>query len=250
MIGMNFLKNCVIQINSDMGKVLFLKPTKEGNPDWGEVFTIEYHPLGQPFISGMRFDGIKVDFMIDTGMGATGALHRVIFKEIVSKNKIKTAKTLAATAGGIIQPLATRFDKLTLGPFKYKNLIFYSGDFSSVGLSFLSRHIVSLDFPNDRLYLKKGKQFEKIDEVDMSGLHLLRISDKTVVHSVDESSPAEKVGIRANDVILKVNNKDANTYDIGEIGELLISGDKRKITMTIKRGDAVEEVSFLLEKKM
>jgi C-terminal processing protease CtpA/Prc len=121
---------------------------------------------------------------------------------------------------------------------------------SHLGLSFLSRHIVTLDFPNNRIYLKKGKGFKKDDETDMSGLHLLRISNQTVVYSVDEGSPAQKAGIRANDIILKVGDKDANTYDILELRRLLRSGVKHKILMTIKQNDDVKDVSFLLKKKI
>jgi len=50
---------------------------------------------------------------------------------------------------------------------------------------FLSRHIVTFEFQNKRIYLKKGEDFKKIDETDMSGLHLLRISNQTLVYSVD-----------------------------------------------------------------
>jgi len=35
-----------------------------------------------------------------------------------------------------------------------------------------------------------------------------------------------------------------------ELRRVLMSGDGRKITMTIKRGDNVKEVSFLLKKKI
>jgi len=114
----------------------------------------------------------------------------------------------------------------------------------------LSRHLVTFDFPNNRIYLKKGKDFKKIDEADMSGLHLLRISNNTIVHSVDEGSPAQKAGIEAKDVILKIGNEGVNIYNMWKLRRILKSRDKRKITMTIRRGDDVKEVSFLLEKKI
>jgi hypothetical protein len=60
-----------------------------------------------------------------------------------------------------------------------------------LGLSFLSRHIVTFDFPNGRVYFEKGKEYKKVDETDMSGLHLLRISNETFVYSVDEGDIAK-----------------------------------------------------------
>ena len=84
----------------------------------------------------------------------------------------------------------------------------------------------------------------------MSGLHILLISNNVVVHSVDADSPSSEAGIQANDIILKVNNKDANTYGMFELRDVLMSGDKQKITMTIKRDDEIKEVSFLLRRNI
>lgn len=250
-IGMNFLKKYIVQIDFDKGTLSFLQPLQNHHPRWGNELSISYNPLGIPQITGNILDGIKVDFMIDTGaIGAAGALDSKIFEEILSKKEIRTSEALVATASGIVRSREARIGNLSVGSFEYEKLIFGEGNWSYLGLSFLSRHIVTFDFSNSRMYLEKGKEFKKNDETDMSGLHLLRISNKTVVYSVDEGSPAQKAGIRANDVILKVGNKDANTYDMWELRRLLMSGDGRKIMMIIKHGDDVKEVSFLLQKKI
>jgi len=249
-IGMNFLKNYVVQMDFDKGKLLFLKPATTKNPDWGQAFEIEYYPIGIPFISGIILNDIKVDFMIDTGNNGTVILRYFIFEKIVSGNQIKTSNTLAETAAGTVRCRSARMGNLSIGSFEYQGLIFDEGNFNALGLSFFSRHLVTFDFPNNRIYLKKGKKFEEVDEVDMSGLHLLRISNKTVVYSVDQGSPAQRAGIRANDVILKVNDEDAKAYDIWELRRLLKSGDRYKIKMTIKTDDDVKEVSFLLKKQI
>ena len=68
--------------------------------------------------------------------------------------------------------------------------------------------------------------------------------------NADIDSPAKNAGIQDNDVILKVNGSEANAYGIGELRRLLKSEDKRKITMAIKRGDDIKEVSFLLKKRI
>jgi membrane-associated protease RseP (regulator of RpoE activity) len=162
----------------------------------------------------------------------------------------KTSEDIVQSAGGLIQEISFRIDDLSVGRLQYKGLILDVSNASRLGLGFLSRHIVTFDFSNSKIYLKKGKEFKKTDEADMSGLHLLRISNKTIVHSVDKNSPAEKAGIKANDIILSVGNKDANKYDMWKLRRLLKSSDKQKVTMTIKHGTYVKEVSFFLEKKI
>jgi len=250
-IGLNFLRIYVVQIDFDKGAVSFLQPIRGQNPDWGEELEIKYDSIGWPHITGNIHNGIKVDFVIDTGNNSTGDLGSKIFKEIISaKKEMETSETLAATAAGTIRLREARITDLRVGSFEYRDLIFGEGILSCLGLSFLSRHLVTFDFPNHRIYLKKGKDFKKIDEADMSGLHLLRISNKTIVHSVDDGSPAQKAGIEAKDVILKIGNEGVNTYNMWKLRRILKSKDKRKITMTIRRGDDLKEVSFLLEKKI
>jgi hypothetical protein len=249
-IGMNFLRRYVIQIDFDKGTLSFLQTAKGQHPNWGIELAIWYNSLGLPFIKSSILKNINVDFIIDTASNSTGGLGSDIFKQILSEKELTTSEALIATASGVIQKREVRIDSISVGSFEYEKLIFSEANWSYLGLLFLSRHIVTLDFPNSRMYLRKGKEFKKGDETDMSGLHLLRISNQTVVYSVDEDSPAHKAGIRSKDIILKADEKDANTYNIYDLRRLLMSEDKRNITMTIKHGDDVKDVSFLLKKKI
>lgn len=249
-IGMNFLKNYVVQIDFDNGRLSFSKPMGKRGSALGKEFAINDNTLGMPQIKGNILDGIKVDFIIDTGLNATGTLERKISRAVLSKRNLKTSDTLVATLSGTVRSRDIRIDSISFGSFQYRDLIFGEGSVNNLGLDFLSRHLVTFDFPNNRIYLKKGKGFEKTEEADMSGLHLLNVLNKVIVYSIDESSPAQKAGIKTGDIILKVGDKDANTYDMWELRRLLRSGDKQKITMTIKSGDGIKDVSFLLKKKI
>ena len=251
LLGMNLLKKYIVQIDFDKGTLLFLQPEERQHSRWGNELSISYNSLGIPMITGNIYDSIKVDFWIDTGAtNSTGGLSSDIFDQILSEKELNTSEELIATASGIVRSREARIGNLFVGSFEYQDLIFAEANWSHLGMLFLSRHIVTFDFPNSRIYLKKGKEFKKNDETDMSGLHLLRISKQTVVYSVDEGSPAQKAGIRANDIILKIDNKDANTYDMSVLRRLLMSQDKHKILMTIKQSDDVKDVSFLLKKKI
>jgi hypothetical protein len=249
-LGMNFLKEYVVQIDFDKGKLLFIQPTDSPDPGWGEELVISYCSLGAPYITGTVIGNVDVDFLIDTGLTYTGDLETKIFKEVLKDRVTKTSEDTIHVAGNLIQEISFRTDDLSVGSFQYKGLILNVSNASRLGLGFLSRHIVTFDFPNSRIYFKKGKDFKKTDEADMSGLHLLRMSNKTIVHSVDKNSPAEKAGIKANDIILSVGNKDANKYDMWKLRRLLKSGDRQEVTMKIERSTDVREVSFLLEKKI
>ena len=249
-LGMDFLKHHVIQIDFDKVRLAFLQKIEASSISLGQDFEIIYHQRGSTQIRGKILGQLDVDFMIDSGNNSTGNLDSGTFAVLLGKNNVQVSEALVSTPSGLVKKRQVRVGSLTIGPFKYRDLIFGEGNFNSLGLDFLSRHLVTFDFPKGRIYLKKGSQFNKIDEEDMSGLHLLRISGKTVVHIVDEASPAGNAGIIAGDIIVKVEGKEAQSYDMGQLRQLLKSEDGRSITMTIQRDDDLKKVVFVLKKKV
>jgi hypothetical protein len=256
-IGMSFLKKYVIQIDYNEGKLFFIEPKSDkgissflqlqsgANPDWGEKLKIKYNSGGIPHIRGNVLNGGKTYFTIDTGASIPKLLESKVFKNVIKHKEIQASGKPNENISG-----ATRIEKLTFGSLEYERLIFNEGKRSLLGTPFLSRHIVTFDFPHNAIYLKKGKAFDRVDEIDMTGLHLIRVSNETTVHSVDENSPAYEAGLRGGDIILKVNNKDGNEYSRWELSRLKKSGDGDKITMTIKRGDEVKTVTLILRRKV
>ncbi|MHC4546377.1 MAG: retropepsin-like aspartic protease [Planctomycetota bacterium] len=74
LLGMNFLKKYIVQIDYDNGTLLFLQPRQKRHSGWGNELSISYNSLGIPTITGNIYDSIKVDFRIDTGANSTGGL--------------------------------------------------------------------------------------------------------------------------------------------------------------------------------
>jgi S1-C subfamily serine protease len=126
-----------------------------------------------------------------------------------------------------------------------KGAVVRTGDTDLLGLGFWSRHIVTFDFPNRVIYLRQGARFKEPDRYDLSGLHLLRINGATVVHSVDDGSPAANAGIRAKDVIVKINHQTTAKQRLFAIRRLL-SVEGHEVAMTVKHGDEDFEVAFSL----
>jgi C-terminal processing protease CtpA/Prc len=70
------------------------------------------------------------------------------------------------------------------------------------------------------------------------------------VHTVYEGEPAAKAGIKAGDVILRLQGRDAGTYPIWDIRDLLRSGNGKAITMTIQRSNDVMDITVVLERQI
>ncbi len=249
-VGMSVLRKHVLQIDFDRGKLALLKPDYLKHSEWGHAVPIRFNKLKMPIVTARMPANIKADFMVDTGNNGSGSLVKPLFDYVVEEKNLETAEGLLETAAGTVRKREARIANVTVGQFTCKNLIISEGNFYMLGLGWLRRFRVTFDFHNGKMYLKKAFQFNQPDETDMSGLHILRIKDKTVVHSVDKSTPATQAGIQAKDVILTVNGKPAASCEMWGLRRLLCSGDKKKITMTIQRGKKKMTVTFLLKKQI
>jgi hypothetical protein len=249
-IGMSFLKHYIVQIDFDNERLSFLQPKKGAKHNWGIELPITYGRYEVPLTKVSILEKVDTYSTIDTGLSDTGFLDSAIVKYILLLQDIKTVGDGYITVAGLRTTRSLRIDSFSLGPFEYKNQVFLEANGSSLGLLFLSRHKVTFDFPNSRIYLKKGKEFNRVDELGMAGLACLRVAGQTVVQEVFEGDPSHKAGIKAGDIILDIMGKAADSYEMREIGQLLRSGDKRKIEMTIKRGDETMRVTIVLHKRI
>ena len=257
-IGMDFLKKYVVQIDFDKATVSFLKsrrdtgifsflqPEKNEHPEWGQPLSIKYEFLsGLPLVKGRIVNDVPVNFMIDTGHvipQVDGDLKSRIFKKVRSKLELETKEGFNKLAV---------IDKFSIGSFEYRDAIFYESNQSSLGLGFLRRHLVTFDFPNRKMYLKKGKHFDRPADVPISfenlNFKLRRHRNNIFVDSIDPNGLAYKKGIRQNDVLLKVYDQDISSYGLVELVEFLSQLHKEEdevITFTVKRGNETKHVSF------
>lgn len=105
-----------------------------------------------------------------------------------------------------------------------------------------------LDFLGDKYttYLEDSEYSNIIDELasTYSGIGIAINDSKTIV-SVTKDSPAEKVGIEANDIVLKINGEDVEEKTAEQIREI-IKNCTTKINLVISRGGV--ELTFNVEK--
>jgi C-terminal processing protease CtpA/Prc len=118
-----------------------------------------------------------------------------------------------------------------------------SGKQNVLGLQYLSRYHVTIDFPNQRIYLAKGKHFSDLAYVHTCGLSVFFKAGGLEVESVDEKSPAYAAGFLAKDVIVKLCGKPIASWKPSEINRLL-KKEGKPVQMTVERGGKRLEMSF------
>ena len=249
-VGMGLLRKYAMQIDFDQGILCFFESDEKEHHDWGQEIPMDSLPNGVPFVLGKLLGEYNIPFLVDTGYGDTGTLSEKVFDHLLKQKGLKTVETtLVGKTSGSFHSLVTRMDEFTLGDRTYKGLIFDKGQKASVlGLGFLSRHKVTFDFPNSKLYLKKGGNYDKPDENDMSGLHLLKKDLGVFVHSVDKGLPAAMSGLKAKDILQKVNGQGIGKYTLSQIRSLLRSEDGKVIRVIFRREGKDYKTSFRLKR--
>ena len=249
-LGMDFLKHYVVRLDFDAGSVALLRGDALEHPEWGIALAMSGSRSGSdsPVVSVAGLNDGTAEFLIDTGCTKNGRMESRLFKEIFGAQA--TCDCYMATSAGIVATKSARLKEFVFAGVNHKGLAFDEARKNILGLGVLSRYVVTFDFPNRKLYLKKGKYAGNPDDQDMSGLHLWRVNGSVTVHSVDRDSPADGAGIQAGDVIITVGGKTSVGMDLQHFNRLLSSGDDKEITMVIKRGGEGKAVSFKLKNRI
>lgn len=233
-LGLDFLTKHVFRIDFDRGDVTFL--TKAG-PDAGKRVAIIFH-RDAPYVT-MEARGLlwQEEFQVDTGNLGNGAIRKENFEKLVKGEFLKLCKSGPhETAAGTRTARFGRVNAINLASFRHENLGFAESDRNRLGLWYWRRFVVTFDFPNGAMYLKKSRQFDTPDLLDRSGLNLLRRKGQILVESVEKGSAAAQAGIKPKDVLQRIDEVKSSDMSLMRIQRLF--GEKgKKYRLLILRGE-------------
>ncbi len=241
-LGADFAQRHVISINFDQR---LLEVANE--PDKGQssgAIRLALKPAGNGnFAVDTTVDGVPITLMVDTGDNGSISLNAEDWERVMRAHPHSDVHTILTSpiSGTPLQSAAVRINNLTVGPNHYRGFIATAVPNphapSTLGLRFLRQHMACFDFQNRELFLKSGSRFGEMEVFDMSGLHLVRSNDITLVYAVDRGSPADAVGIHPGDVVEMVNQIFAGSLSLRDIRRTLKSNDGGIVTLKIRRGD-------------
>jgi hypothetical protein len=144
-LGMDCLRHYCIQLDFEAGKIRFLDPDHVNAAGLGKAFPLTFEG-NRPFIHHVSLTGGKgTNSLIDTGCHADG---------FVPKNTVRTNDS-----GTVRLPECVWDDETCT------NLIVGVGeDVNLLGLRFLARHLVTLNFPKSMMYLKQTSLGPLVDQ--------------------------------------------------------------------------------------
>jgi membrane-associated protease RseP (regulator of RpoE activity) len=210
---------------------------------------------GQHVAVDATVNQVKMQLMIDTGDTGSMTLSTADWQRVFPSGSAKVHTIIEGGPWG--KPMsvsAARIEKVEIASNHYRDLVATLAKNpaapSTLGLKFLRRHIVTFDFANQTLFLEPSSLFTEIESADMSGLHIIRLGDDTVIYAVDEESPAAQAKLAAGDIIESINGKESGTLTLWEIRRALKIRDGEPVTVKIKRGDEEGLYHFVLRSSL
>ncbi|MGA3266648.1 MAG: hypothetical protein ABSE16_07490 [Verrucomicrobiota bacterium] len=153
-LGMDCLKHYCIQLDSAARRMVFLGRNEPTNRNLGRPYPLHMF-FGGVWVQGSFFDVNSSGFRLDTGYPTDGALKPRLFLQVLAKNKAVPTTPSQSPKGPA--PYGVQFPKLVFGGQAYHYLMLDDNKMlhnNIIGLRFLMRNFVTLDFPNRMMYLQ------------------------------------------------------------------------------------------------
>ena len=233
--------------------------------------------------------------LLDLGNSDAIWLFPVLIKDFVY-NRPNIDDYLGRGFNGDIYGKRSRIHNFYFGNFKFeKPLTAMPDEYSiqhlnlvkdrkgSVGTEIMRRFTVAFDYQNEKLYLRKNKNYEDPFHFNMSGLDFKQdglqwekdyltfrtVNEKSAsgnietynsnlqykfvlkplfsIAGVRKDSPSDKAGLKKDDQLISINGKKTADMTLNKIMEMMKSEEGKNINMTIERKGVELKFSFTLE---
>jgi predicted aspartyl protease len=258
-IGYEFFKYNPIRIDYDGGKLDFFQTkAMKWRPPFYKKLRMSIED-SKPYIDAKvkQKSGkiIQPKLLIDTGANHGLLLNRETTDDI-EMPPLFIESEIGQSLGGLLFGYIGRVEYLKLNKLKFENVLTSypdetafsyvikdSGRQGSLGAEVLGRTKLIIDYPRERLFIKKADNFYSPFEFDMSGLAFKKVAgDQTriFISNVREGSPGEMVGVLPFDEIVSINKIPIFIWELVEVNKLFRSEEGRVIELELRRYDAVD----------
>lgn len=245
-LGISALKNHIIRVDFDRGKMWFLRSFTSSS---AARFPISEDQLGRPTITITCLGNRSIPLLIDTGMigPGIGEVEAGLFSDLLKNNQITLISNSVniATIAGEVQQRRGQLNLFQVGLFRHRHLPLREGTLNAIGLDYLSRYTFTLDLKSNNLYLESNRRFDLPPLFDMSGLTLIRSDAGIRVAQVNPAGPAFNAAVQAGDYIVSIDGHTTDNMRLMEVRRRLARIGER-VKLTVRRAFKVETIEFEL----
>lgn len=244
-IGVPFFEQFIVQFDFDKRQIRLLDRNVTPQEAWGTKFALYEGESGTRWIT---IEDLNAKFLIDTGKSGSISLQENWYESLRWSGRIVSRSVVDVyTASGAVKKIEGRLNSLQLGPFENQMLMVTGSRSNSIGLGYLDRFHVTMDFARNQIYLKPSKSFDTKCHDAESGLAALWKQNRLVVEHVGEHSPAERAGIVVGDVVVAVNGIPASGKNLSQLQSELVGEHGTETSVSIRQGEETQVVKFQLE---
>jgi|SRR6185437_10463559 len=250
-IGYSFFSRYIVDIDYDSMRVYVYSRGSFRYPRGGYMLRPVIASL--PIITAGVMDAQKITsrFYFDTGAG----LCTLLSSDFVTDSNIldshrKSYYTQAQGLGGKAIMRMTTLKEVRVGPYRFRHVPIYIFDDQYnvtsypnlgglIGNDILRRFNVILNYDRRIIYLTPNSHYRDPFDYSYTGLGIYWIDGEIRVGDVMKGSPAEKAGLKEDDVIIAVGNNFTNNI---QTYKNLLQSTGEKVKIIVKRGNALEQM--------
>ena len=151
-LGLDCLRNYCVQLDFRTHTIRFLDPQRAAGPALGRAFPIVTQN-NSIFITADLFGAGSTLYQVDTGCTVDAVMKPPLFEKAWQRQKPEWARQFRSGEGRPV--VEAGFAQGTFQGEMYSKLVVDGADHNFLGLRFLSRHVVTLNFPKHTLYLAR-----------------------------------------------------------------------------------------------
>ena len=245
-IGYSFFSRYIVKVNFDSSFIDVFTPGQIKYPRGGTLLKPAFTTLPIQNLVIRDRKKMNFNFYFDTGAGLCFLLSEQFAKDSsVLLTKRKPFNTQAEGMGGRLQMRITVMKMIQIGHFKFRNVptYLYEDDYNVLSYPFiggllgndlLRRFNLTINYYKREIHLHPNTHFKDPFDYAYTGMAIYYIDGLIIVEDVIPGSPADKAGLKRDDLIVGVGNNFTN--NIMQYKTILQSANTR-IKLTVSRNN-------------
>lgn len=253
LIGYSVLSRYILKIDYDSLSIDICSKGSLRYPKGGYLIKPAISTLVSQHVRVKDAVTLNSRFLYDMGAGACMMLSKDFVNDsALIRKKRKLWPKEGEGVGGKIEMYATVIREIKLGPFRFRKVPVYIFDDvfnitsypylgGLLGNDILRRFNVILNYDKRDIYLLPNSHFSEPFDYSYPGMEFFLVNGLVVVGDVAKGSPADKAGVKENDVVIAVNKNFSQNLNQFKVS---LQAANRWVQLIIRRDGQLKEISF------
>jgi len=240
LVGLDYLRGRIIEIDFDAGKFRVVASVEPAEGSSSRILVRTENGHAATFsIPGLA----RQPFVIDTAVTSPVSITALAVDALIESGLVTDIERMeyVAMTGKVFRQTG-RLRSFTFNDWELHDVRFMESARESVGLGYLARFRVTLDYQKGVIYLSPGNRFSRLEPRDWSQMAIASLDGAVVVRRVIVGGVAERAAIKEGDALSKINGRTATEFSLFEIRELL--SESHPVRLHVRRGTAVRIVEL------